>query len=308
MLAFLKFDDEDTYYSPEDGLDDVSKWLSEIMTETGIRGTLCVMGARADLLKERGREDVLEAMAKHEIVSHQMANVHPDLVTILSDKEWDDGVEAMREYEDRVAEIFRRAFGRDPQGLSQHNVQWGPQHAALAADMGVPRLSIPIGVPGTEQPCWYAGALNMPCHMYDLNQGPKLASSGTIEITPEFGIGDSLYSCDDEFEKRFAQLKEYVDACVDRGVEFIHLFGCHPSRIWHAVSWKAVAWQAAKAVRRKRSAFYTALTMPKPKNAQKRTLGGIANSSATIPASNVWARRKWQKRLAANPTILRAMR
>jgi hypothetical protein len=225
MLAFLKFDDEDTYYPPEYRLDDVSKWLAEIMTESGITGSMCVMGARARMLKERGRDDVLAAMAKHELVSHQAANVRPELVEILSDKEWHDGVDAAREYEDRVVKDFDFAWGRAPQGLSRHNVQWGPQHVALAGEKGLYYQGNLTAVPETEQPCWYAGAVCLPCHNFDPVSGNE------VEITPEIGIGDMYYSCDDAFEKRFQRMQRYVDACAERGVEFIHLFGCHPSRI-----------------------------------------------------------------------------
>lgn len=225
MLAFLKFDDEDTYYPPEYGMDDVSKWLSEIMTDVGIKGTLCVMGSRARLLKERGRDDVLQAMAKHDLISHQVANIRPELVDILSDKEWHDGMIAVIEYENQVVKDFDFAFGREPQGLSRHNIQWGAQHVALAGKNEMPYLSNLTGVPGTEQPCWYAGALCFPSTNFDPITG------GEVAITPKFAIGDDYYSCDDAFDKRFEMMKHFVNECAERKVEFVQIFGCHPSRI-----------------------------------------------------------------------------
>lgn len=226
MITCFNFDDEDTYYPPEYRLDDVSKWLTEIMTDVGIKGTMCVMGNRARLLKERGRDDVLQAMAKHELVSHQPASVRPELVDILSDKEWQDGVDALEEYEEQVVRDFDFAFGRKPQGLSRHNIQWGAQHVALAGKKGIPYLGNLTGVPGTEQPCWYAGALCMPCATFNP------VTRGEVEITPIIGIGDIYYSNDDGFAKRFERMERYVNDCVERKVEYIHLFGCHPSRIF----------------------------------------------------------------------------
>ncbi|MCD6364601.1 MAG: hypothetical protein J7M14_01875, partial [Planctomycetes bacterium] len=76
MYATLKFDVEDVYYPPEYRIDDVAGWLSKIMTDHGIRGTLCVLGEKARCLKDRGRSDVLKAMARHDLVSHQLANLH----------------------------------------------------------------------------------------------------------------------------------------------------------------------------------------------------------------------------------------
>lgn len=225
MLTYFKFDDEDTYYPPEYRIDDISKWLAEIMTETGITGTMCVMGDRVRLLKERGREDVLQAIAKHALVSHQPGNVHPELLEVLSDKEWEDGVQAMREYESRVTEDFLTAFGREPQGLSRHNNQWGAQHTALAGERELPYLGAFVGVPGTEQPCWYAGGLCLMNHTYDA------AANQEVAVVPEHTIGEARYSSDSAFEKRFDELKQYVDDCIARGVELFDFFACHPNRM-----------------------------------------------------------------------------
>ncbi|KKL82065.1 hypothetical protein LCGC14_1988470, partial [marine sediment metagenome] len=46
-----------------------------------------------------------------------------------------------------------------------------------------------------------------------------------------FGGFDSIYSCDAAFNARFEQMEEYVSACVERGVEYISLFGCHPVQV-----------------------------------------------------------------------------
>lgn len=225
MFAVFKFDDEDVYYPPEYRIDDISGWMAGIMTETGIRGTFCVMGDRARVLKERGRDDVLQAMARHDLVSHQPGNRQPELVEILSGKEWKDGMQAVRDYEDRVIRDFEFAFGQPPQGLSRHGRQWAPQHVALAVERGISYQGNFAGVPGTEQPCWYAGSLCIGCHIFNPSTGQD------EEITPEFGINDMVYSCNDAFNRRFEEMKRHVDACAERGVEFIHLFGAHPSRV-----------------------------------------------------------------------------
>ena len=214
MYATFKFDTEDIYYPPEYRIDDIPGWLAEIMTDVGVRGSFCVFGEKARTLKDRGRKDVLKAMAGHDLVSHQQGNCRPLIPEILQDKEWTDGVEAMRQYEDKVAEDFRRAFGRDPVGLSRHNLYWASQHVAVAGERGMPYMTGIIGVPGSEQPTWYAGSLMLPS-----------------ASTPGFGGFDQIYSCDAAFEARLKQMGEYIRGCVERGVEYVSLFGCHPVQV-----------------------------------------------------------------------------
>ncbi len=214
MLATLKFDTEDVYYPPEFRIDDIPGWLAEIMTDVGVVGTFCTMGEKARTMKDRGRDDVLAAMARHDLVSHLQGNIHPLLPEVLEDKDWDDGVAAARAFEDVVCEDFRHAFGSEPVALSRHNMYWGAQHTAVGGERGICHMDTLIGVPGTEQPCWYAGTLAMP-----------------NAATPGFGGFDHIYSCDAAFNKRFAGLPAFVAACAERGVEYVNIFGCHPVQV-----------------------------------------------------------------------------
>jgi hypothetical protein len=214
MYATFKFDTEDVYYPPEFPIDDIPGWLAEIMTDVGIRGTFCVFGEKARSLKDRGRKDVLAKMAEHDLVSHQQGNVRPLIPEILEDKGWADGVAAMREYEDQVAEDFRAAFGKEPLGLSRHNLYFAAQHVAVAGERRLPYMTGVLGAAETEQPTWYAGALMIPS-----------------TSTPGFGGFDHIYSNDDAFEARLKQMDAYVAGCLARGVEYVSLFGCHPVQV-----------------------------------------------------------------------------
>lgn len=228
MIATFKFDVEDTYYPHEIGIDDIAGWTAEIMSEVGLPATLCVMGSKARTMKERGRDDVLKAMAKHDLISHQVDNSHPTLVEILADKDWDEGIAAAAAYEDRVAEDFLFAYGREPVGLSRHNNQWGPQHVALAGKRNIPYMGNLVGVPGFEQPCWYAGALCVGSSIQGTAPlGEKPAEYG-VALNGEFGGFDGIYGCDDAFEKRLADMVPYLDDCRAQGIQYVYVFGCHP--------------------------------------------------------------------------------
>ena len=48
------------------------------MTEVGVRGTFTVIVEKARSLEERGRTDVITAMARHDIGSHtNRGSIHP---------------------------------------------------------------------------------------------------------------------------------------------------------------------------------------------------------------------------------------
>jgi hypothetical protein len=71
-----------------------------------------------------------------------------------------------------------------------------------------------VGIPGSQQPLWYAGTLNLPS-----------------ADSPGFGGFDEIYSCDDAFERRMKQLDGFLADCARRGVEYVSIFGCHPVRV-----------------------------------------------------------------------------
>ena len=112
MYVILAFDAEDIYYPPEYGIDDIPGWLADTMSEVGITGTFFVMGEKAEELMQRGRVDVLEKMARHDIASHQQGNRYPLLPQVVERKSWRDGMEAVRGYEDWVREQIHAAFGK----------------------------------------------------------------------------------------------------------------------------------------------------------------------------------------------------
>ena len=216
MYAILAFDTEDVYFPPEYGIDDVPGWLAQIMTECEVRGTFFVMGEKARSMKARGRVDVLERMAAHSIGSHGRGNQHPLIPEILQGKGWDDGMDAMRAYEASVTQDHLDAFGRDPVALSRHNSYFAPQHVALAGERGLAYMYGITWIPEYDRPTWYAGTLTFP-H----------GGTGTL-----VSVGlDTIYSRDEIFEERLRRVDEILRDRVERGFEYVTIFGCHPVRV-----------------------------------------------------------------------------
>ena len=216
MYAVLAFDTEDVYFPPEYGIDDVPGWLAEIMTECQVRGTFFVMGEKARSMKMRGRTDVLERMAAHSIGSHGRGNQHPLIPETLQSTEWDDGLDAMREYEANVTQDHLDAFGRAPVAQSRHNSYFAPQHVALAGERGMAYMYGITWIPEYDRPTWYAGALTFP-H----------GGTGTL-----VSVGmDTIYSRDEVFEERLCRVDEMLRDRVEQGFEYVTIFGCHPVRV-----------------------------------------------------------------------------
>lgn len=216
MYAVFCFDTEDVYFPPKYQIDDIPGWLAEIMTECGVRGTFFVMAEKARALKARGRTDVIEKLVKHDLGSHQHGNVHPLIPEILQDKEWDDGVDAMRAYEAVVTQDHLDAFGREPVALSRHNAYFAPQHVAVAGERAIPYMYGIGKIDGHDRPTWYAGALTFPWGVND------------VTVSMDW---DTIFSRDEVFEQRLTDLRGVLDNRIERGFEYVTIFGCHPVRV-----------------------------------------------------------------------------
>jgi peptidoglycan/xylan/chitin deacetylase (PgdA/CDA1 family) len=96
MYVSLCFDVED-YTTPEEyGIDEIPKWLAEIMTEEGVTGTFLVIGNKARSLRERGRKDVIQAMARHEIGLHtNFGSHHPTACEAVQDLDFTEAVKLL---------------------------------------------------------------------------------------------------------------------------------------------------------------------------------------------------------------------
>lgn len=214
MYAILAFDTEDLYYPPQFGIDEIPAWLGRIMAEVGLTGTFFVMGEKAESMRRRGRQDLLDAMRPHDIASHQQGNRYPLLPQVVEGLGWADGVAALGRYEDWVTEQHLQAFGRQPVGLSRHNCYFAPQHVGLAGQRGLPYMYMVCQIPGSVQPLWYAGGLTFPSD--DANT---------------YAGFDRIFSRDDQFAAKLEGLQAFVADRLAKGQEWILVFGCHPVQV-----------------------------------------------------------------------------
>ncbi|MEA3463185.1 MAG: hypothetical protein U9R49_14975 [Bacteroidota bacterium] len=203
------FDVED-YISPvEDSVDEIPLWLAETMTEVGVTGTFFVIGEKARSLEERGRRDVIEAMASHDIGSHtNLGSIHPTVTEILEYADWDQGVQAMLENESLGFEELERIFGVPVTTLARHGGSYGPQLVYALGQMGKGYVYSPVQLPG-KHAVWFCNTLN---------------------FHGDYGAFDDVYYSDELFNPVFDNLKENFLADIE-GVDMISFFACHPTKV-----------------------------------------------------------------------------
>jgi len=159
----LSLDSED-YETP--AADDAELWWARALTRNGLTANVCLVGELARALRSRGRKDVLEAYAAHEIAYHSdLHSAHPTHAEYLEGLAWDTGVERLLREESRGVADVREVTGRQPTAYCKPGNSWGPQVAAA-----LPRLGCPVfcdapleWAPG--QPMWYSGSLCIRYHL-----------------------------------------------------------------------------------------------------------------------------------------------
>ncbi len=160
MYTSLLFDVEDYTTPARHGLDDIPKWMAELMTEEKVTGTFLVLGGKARSLAARGRTDVINAMRRHEIGSHtDNGSHHPTLCEYLSGLDWHKGVSLCREKEGRHIRELESIFRTKVTTVSRHGGNFAAQHVAVAAEMGLTHLYSHATPEGLD-PAWYCGTLN----------------------------------------------------------------------------------------------------------------------------------------------------
>jgi hypothetical protein len=209
MFVVVNFDVED-YISPaSEGIDDIPKWLAEIMTEEGVTGTFFVIGEKARSLEMRERRDVIAAMARHDVESHtNFGSIHPTVTEILEKADWENGIRQMLDHESAGFRELERIFGASVVALGRHGGSYGPQLIFALGKMKAGYAGSPVSLPGRSV-VWFCNALNF---------------SGQYD-----GFDDTYYR-DDLFDPLFQKLQEELPKLA-RTTEVLPFFTGHPCKI-----------------------------------------------------------------------------
>ena len=134
----FSFDTED--YVNLNALDCI-KNIADILTRNGVKGCFNVVGWLAKLLKEQGREDIIEAVKLHEIDSHSLRHSHHPTVNEYTDvADIEEAIGRFVKEESENLAILREIFG------IERVYAWCPpgNSTSYAAHYGVDRLGIPV--------------------------------------------------------------------------------------------------------------------------------------------------------------------
>ena len=210
MFASLFFDVEDYTTPARHGMDDIPMRLAEIMTEEKVPGTFLVMGDKARSLRDRGRKDVIMAMARHEIGSHtDNGSRHPTLSEYLAELDWEKGVSLCREKEMRHVRELEEIFGKPVGCFSRHGGNFAPQHTWIAGEAGLPIIYSHAGL-SPHSITWYCNAINF-CR--------------------EIEISEKAYAKPSEIKKTLARWDEQIDKAAAEGCRWLGVFMAHPLMI-----------------------------------------------------------------------------
>jgi hypothetical protein len=221
MDLVICHDTEDVYTPAEAGMDEVPKRLAEIYTEEGIPAHFMVIGDRARLLKERGREDVIAAMRRHSIGVHTLHDAQPYDAVEAASREWDEALAIVREMQREAYRAVAESFDCEPVCLSAHALNSAPQMNIVARELGLPFLYGYAAAPPLYNVSRYCGTLNFP---YFTRQLPVPA--------PYFEGFDDALSCEPEFEAHLERFERHVQACLSVGQPLLLLHPCHPFKIY----------------------------------------------------------------------------
>jgi len=165
VYVVLWFDTED-YIEP--AADDAALRIARDLTGLGIRATFKVVGEKALVLEERGRRDVVQALAQHDIGYHtNFHSVPPAPSVYLRDLGWVEGAAEFERREAAGALDVERIFGIRPSCYGQPGNSWAPQTLPALRRMGIPvYLDEGSQVGLDHQPFWYGGLLHI------FNMGP----------------------------------------------------------------------------------------------------------------------------------------
>ncbi len=180
VYVVLWFDTED-YIQPAS--DDAALRIARDLSALGVRGVFKVVGEKARVLEQRKRQDVIRALAKHEIGYHtDFHSVPPTPAVYLADLGWLEGTQEFLRRERAGAADVRRIFGPSLSCYGQPGSSWAPQTLPALREMGI-RVYLDEGsqVGLDSQPFWYGGLL----HVFNMGRFTLRASLDNPDELPK---------------------------------------------------------------------------------------------------------------------------
>jgi len=202
------FDVEDYVTPPEGGMDDLLKMLADVMTEEKVSGSFFIIGEKLRCIRDRGRSDVIAALACHDVGSHvNMGSIHPSFTERMEKADWTDGIARAAAEELAGVDELSAIIGQPLSSLARHGGSYSPQLLAMLGSRSLAYVYSPSRLPG-HHITWFCNALNF-YHAFTMFQTAYLSRAAFLEAEKEF----------------FASVAEYRDC------EWVAIFHSHPCMI-----------------------------------------------------------------------------
>ncbi len=211
--------DEEDFITPE--ADEAVEFWTKVLQENGIRGSFNVVGERARVLRERGREDIIKLLQFHEINYHSdYHSLHPTFPEYLEELSWDEGVQEVIRKESKGLNDIREIFGQSPIGFMQPGNSGTPQVFYTMALLGLPLMEASFLTPlPPGNLLWYCNSLNG--FTWDL-------------------CFESYFNVDNRLE---AMKEDFENLCEKREIVVL---GTHPCRLVTREFWDTVNFSQGK--------------------------------------------------------------
>jgi len=211
MDLLISFDTED-FATPE-SMDAALFWVRELDAR-GIRGCFQLVGEVVRRAHSTGREDLLTALASHEIDFHtDYHSVHPTHPEAVENMSLEQGMRWVLQHEAPCFEALYRTFGRAPVSYCKPGDSWTPATLLAMGAAGIEVFCDSPFNPAPGRPLWYGGML---CCTYDL-------------------AFDSFYADNDAEEARFkAEFEKRSAPMGDGGVMCVYT---HPNMLVTRAFW-----------------------------------------------------------------------
>jgi hypothetical protein len=211
------FDTED-FILPQ--ADDAAKRLAEMFTKRHVKATFKIVGEKARVLEERGRDDVIMALAKNEIGYHSTYHsAHPTPSEYSRDLGWHEGVSEFIRREGVGLETVRHVFGVNPACYGQPGGSWTPESYAALHAFGIPLyLDETSHVNLNNRPFWYCGILTV------LELGDCVMRTGWT---------------DEDVKQACAKFDHVDEKLINEGGGIISIY-YHPCEFLHRQFWDGV--------------------------------------------------------------------
>jgi hypothetical protein len=214
MYATVLMDIEDLIASEAD---DIAATCADILQEEGVTATFCVVGEKARLLRERGRDDVIAALKRHDIAFHtDLHSVHPTIAEYLATRDWEQGVAEAIRRETPGVQAIRDVFGVAPSCWGGPGNTWGPAICEAIRQLGLPAFV-------------YA-------HTRIPNGGVH-RFAGVIAYPGGRSLSDGQYHEDDLSRQNLERLGSGLQNDLQSGLFWQEIFVGHPTRILHERFW-----------------------------------------------------------------------